>query len=90
MVPYIVMDRLEVPLVRARLNIDGNHGVPEQVCALTVPSVKAANWRSQRQVEESALLVEGEIERPSIDTQAPLPAITFPGVVTNGSWLWQN
>src|SRR6266853_2065851 len=87
MIPYVVMDRLEVPLVRARLDIDSNHGVPEQVRALTVPSVKAADRRSQRQVKESALLVQGEVKRPGIDTQASLPAITFPGVMTNGSWL---
>src|SRR5438552_16558856 len=81
------MDRLEVPLVCARLDIDGNHGVSEQVRALTVPSVKPADRRSEGQVQKSALLVEREVEGPNIDTQTPLPAIAFPCVVTNGSGL---
>src|SRR5262249_48793410 len=87
MVPYVMMDCLEVPFVGARLNIDGNDGVSKQICALPVPSIKATNWRSQGQKEESPLLVECEIEGPDIDTQSSLPAVTFPGVVANGTRL---
>src|SRR5262249_16311634 len=82
-----MMDCLEVPLVRARLNIDGNKGISKQVRALAVSSVKAADWRSQTQEEETALLVQREVERPDVNTQTSLPAVTFPGVVTDGTRL---
>ena len=87
MVPEIVMDRLEVPLVCAGLNIDCDHGVPKQIGALAVTSVIAANRRSQRQVQESSLLVECEIERPGIHAETVLPALAVPGVVTDRSRL---
>jgi hypothetical protein len=49
------MDRLEVPLVGARLCINGNNRVTEQVRAFAIASVRAADRRSERQVKNAAL-----------------------------------
>src|SRR5262245_43211940 len=87
MIPDVVMNGLKVPLVGSSLNVDSNYRVAKQVCALAVSSVKTTDGRSHRQVQEPALLVECEVERPDIDAQSPFPAISFPSVVTDGSGL---
>ena len=82
-VPEIVMDGLEVPLVRAGLDVDRDHRVAEQVGALAVAAVGAGDRRGQRQVEQSALFVEREVERPGVGAKTALPAVAFPGVVAD-------
>src|SRR5262249_17370704 len=77
-IPEDVMDRLEVPLVRARLDIHGDHRVSEQVRAFAVSSVISADRGSQRQIQKPALLIQREIERPGVDAEAAFPTVAFP------------
>src|SRR5256885_16395936 len=79
------MDGLEMPLVGAGLNVHGNYRISKQVGAHTVSAVVAGNGRRQWDVEKSARLVQGEVERPRVDPEAPFPAVAFPGVVADGA-----
>ena len=64
-------------------DVHRDHRVAEQVGALAIAAVGAADRRRQRQIEQPALLVEREVERPGVDAEAVLPAVAFPRVVTD-------
>ena len=80
-VPQIVVNRLEVPDVLAGLCLDRDDRVPVEVRARPVAPVVARNRRGERQVDEAALGVGREEERPRVGTQPALPAIARPRVV---------
>ena len=90
MIPQIVMDGLEMPPIGARLDIDGDHGIPEQVRPVPVSAVETADRRRERQVHEAALLVEREVEGPGVDAEAIFPALALPCVVTRCARLWNR
>ena len=81
MVPDIVMDCLEVPLVLSGQHIQRDDRIAEKICALSVAAVIAGHRRRERHVQHPALLVEREIERPGVRPAAVLPAVVFPGVM---------
>ena len=83
MVPEIVMDGLEVPLVLARLHVHRDHRVAEQVRALPVSAIGTRDRRRQRQIEQPAPLVEREVEGPRVGAEAPFPAVAIPRVMTD-------
>ena len=80
-VPQVVVNRLEVPDVLAGLGPDRDDRVAVEVRARPVAAVVARNRRRQRQVDEAALGVRGEEERPRVGAQPSPPTVAGPGLV---------
>ena len=89
-VPEIVVNRLEVPLVLARRDLQRDDGIAKQVRALAVATIGVGNRRRKRHIEKIAPFVDGEVERPGVDTQTTLPAVAVPRVVTDLAGLWNG
>ncbi len=89
-VPQVVMDGLKVPSVLARVNVHRDDCIAKQVGPFPISAVRVRDGRCQWQVQKPALLVEREVERPCVHTEAALPAVTFPGVVTDVARFWHG
>src|SRR5262245_39800161 len=81
------MNRLEVPAVLAGLDVDCDYRIAEEVRALPIAAVGTGNRRRERQVDEAALLVEREVERPGVGAEPIFPAVAVPRLVADRSWL---
>ena len=82
-VPDLVADVLEVPLQRARLRVEGHRRVAEEVVAGPIAAVVVHARTADRHVDDSALLIDGQRERPDVVAGAILPAVVAPRVVTD-------
>ena len=79
-VPDVVMDRLEVPAVRARAAVEGHHAVAVEVRPLAVAPVEVVGGRGQGKEDETALLVHAQ-ERPRVRSSPVPPGVGLPGLV---------
>ena len=79
-VPQLVVDVLEVPRQLAGPRVDGDGRVGEQVVAGPVAAVEVRSGAADRQVDQAALLVDGERERPHVVPDAVAPALAAPRV----------
>src|SRR5262245_65828432 len=77
------MNRLEMPAVLAGLDVQRDDGVAVELRPLAVAAVVRAERRCQRHVDQPALRVDREVERPRIRAQSIPPAVAFPRVVTD-------
>ena len=82
-VPHLVADVLEVPLQLARLRVERDRRVAEQVVAGPIAAVVVHARTADRHVDEAALLVDGQRERPDVVAGAILPAVVAPRVVAD-------
>src|SRR5262249_11119039 len=77
-IPQIVMDGLEIPLQLARFCIDSYDGVAEEIVSRPIAAPIVSRRRSERHVENGALLVERHVPTPDVYTRAILPAVVEP------------
>jgi len=70
-----------VPLQCARLRVERHRRVAEQVVAGPVAAVVVHAGTADRQIDEAALFVHGQRERPHVVAGAILPAVVAPRVV---------
>ena len=82
-VPHLVADVLEVPLQLAGQRVERDGRVAEQVVAGPIAAVVVHARTADRHVDEAALLIDGQRERPDVVAGAILPAVVAPGVVTD-------
>ena len=80
-VPHLVANHLEVPAQLARQRVQRDGGVAEQVVPRPVAPVVVHARTADRHVDEAALLIDGQRERPDVVAGAILPAAVAPGVV---------
>ena len=74
-VPQLVADVLEVPLQFARLRVERNRCVAEEVIAGPIAAVVIHARTADRHVDDAALLVDGQSERPDVVARAVFPTI---------------
>ena len=73
------MNGLEVPAALARLAVDGDQALGEQVVAAAVAAVPVVGRRAGRQVGEAELLV-GTHQAPDVRAAGDAPGLVLPGV----------
>jgi hypothetical protein len=82
-----VTDVLEVPLQFARQRVEGDRRVAEQVVARSVAAVVVHARTADRHVDDAALLVDRQRERPDVVAGPILPTVVAPGVVADFAGL---
>src|SRR4029453_9917815 len=86
-IPDVVMHRLKVPFVFARLCVDRNDGVREEIVSRPVAAPVVRCRTGHRHVHDAPLLVDGHGETPDVGARASLPSVA-PCVVPQLSRLW--
>ena len=79
-VPETVADRLEMPLAFARLAVERNEALGEQVVPQPVAAVPVVGRRAEGQIDEPEVFVRGD-QRPHVRVARVLPGIVLPGLV---------
>ena len=79
-VPDAVMNELEVPTALARLDVDGDNALAEQVFARPVAAIVIAGGKLDREIGESERLVGGHL-RPHAGIARVLGGAVLPGLV---------
>src|SRR5207244_9216121 len=79
-VPQRMVHELEVPLPLARLEIDADETLGEEIVAGTMTAVEVRRGRFDRQVHEAEIFVDGDL-RPDADVAVDRPRLVVPRVV---------
>src|ERR1700730_6759926 len=82
-VPQLVADVLEVPLQFARLRVERNRCVAEEVIAGPIAAVVIHARAADRHVDDASLLVDGKSERPDVVARSILPTVILPRVIAD-------
>src|SRR4030095_6211234 len=80
------MNSLKVPEVFARLRVDGDDGVREEVVAGTITSPVVPSRTRNGHVKDAALFVERHVPRPHVHARSIAPPAIEPGVVPELTW----
>src|ERR1700681_4333997 len=75
------MNRLKVPLVLSRLDINRDHGISVEIRTFAVAPIKVASRRSKGQVDQTALLIDRKVKWPRVGAGPVPPTIAIPRVV---------
>src|SRR5205823_14269158 len=86
-IPQIVMNELEVPLVLSGVRIDRNDRVTEEIGAGPIAAVVVSRGRAEGHIEDAACFIGGHVPAPNIRAGPVLPAIVEPGLVTGFAGL---
>ena len=79
-IPQVVAQRLKVPDPFARVRVEGDRAVGEQVLAVAVAAVEVERRRPESSEDEAALDVDAE-PAPGVGPAAVLPRVAGPGFV---------
>ncbi len=85
-VPEWVVDQLEVPLALAGFQVDADQGFTEQIISGAMAAIKIAGGRLDWQVDQSELLVHGNL-RPHAGVAGVFRGTFLPGVVAKLAFL---
>src|SRR5947208_2162321 len=85
-VPQRMVDQLKVPFALSGLQVHADEAFSEEIVSRPMPAVEIAGWRFYRQVDESKLLVHGNL-RPHAGVAGVFRRAFFPGVVAKLAFL---
>ena len=80
-IPDIVMNHLEMPEALAGAGIERKQAIAEQIGALSVGAVEVVFGTADGNVDDAALLIDGEFA-PGVCAADRFPGIFRPGVVS--------
>src|SRR6185295_8732641 len=88
-VPHIVMDGLEMPQALARLRIQRNQAVAEQIVAGPIAAIEIRPRSSEWNIGNASLFVDRHFA-PVVNATGGFIKIRRPCVVSNFSWMWNR